>query len=708
MALCVRVHEHPHVDPHDDGRAFEAANGSGREGGSAGLRGVSGASKKRHVRKNTEPAWSPRQLCIFHCKCLPNDWSQRHSSPCVQKGTKKGIWVLGTRATMQPRDHHVDATPRTEEGMRCKGAEASATSNMSGGVLSPSSSAVHLAISEDAFGEAVKKVASPSPEGVRAGDSTRPMNGGASKAIPGDVDPLAFTCKFAGGLRADLRRRAPWYLSDWVECFSPDSRGQALASCIFLFFACLSPAVTFGMLFDEYTEGQLGVVEMILSSAISGIVYAIFAGQPLCILGATGPELAYTVVFFNICKQLDLEFLPARVWQGFWTALFTILLALFDLSALMNHVTRFTEEIFSALISLIFIIEAFLNIVALYTADDAATEGGRARAFLGTLLCLGTYGLATFCKGLKGAKSTVLTKTLRTLLANYGVIISIVAFSAFNYAFRDIESAVLQVPSEIVPTYNDSVTGKPRDWFVNPMGTHRPFPAWAIFFTMLPALGLTVLGYMDQNLTSLLINRKDHNLRKPPGYHLDLFVCGAVVYPVCALLGLPFTHAATVRSMTHLISLSTREVVQLEGGGTTSVVSKVIESRTTNLVIHVILLLSLAIAPVLVLVPRACLFGVFLFMGVGSMAGNQLFDRLFLWAVWDRSRYPAYDYVKNVSPTALHTFTLLQFGLLVLIYVLTRLPDVSVAFPFLIGALVFVRKGMRCCFTADQLHYLDS
>jgi hypothetical protein len=68
--------------------------------------------------------------------------------------------------------------------------------------------------------------------------------------------------------------------------------------------------------------------------------------------------------------------------------------------------------------------------------------------------------------------------------------------------------------------------------FVNPLGINKDFPPWAVFGTMVPALGLTFLGYMDQNLTSILINRKDHALRKPPAYHLDLFVCGAVVYPV--------------------------------------------------------------------------------------------------------------------------------------------------------------------------------
>ena len=49
-------------------------------------------------------------------------------------------------------------------------------------------------------------------------------------------------------------------------------------------------------------------------------------------------SLAYTVVFYRMCQGLELEFLPARCWEGLWTALFTTLLAIFDLSALMKHV----------------------------------------------------------------------------------------------------------------------------------------------------------------------------------------------------------------------------------------------------------------------------------------------------------------------------------------------------------------------------------
>merc|ERR1719222_363167 len=101
---------------------------------------------------------------------------------------------------------------------------------------------------------------------------------------------------------------------------------------------------------------------MILSSAISGILYATLAGQPLCILGATGPKLAYMVAFYQMCESMDVDFLTARVWMGMWCSLFVVLFAITDSSALMVYATRYTEEIFSAFISLIFIFESLIAI----------------------------------------------------------------------------------------------------------------------------------------------------------------------------------------------------------------------------------------------------------------------------------------------------------------------------------------------------------
>ena len=43
-------------------------------------------------------------------------------------------------------------------------------------------------------------------------------------------------------------------------------------------------------------------MECILSAAITGIVFALFSGQPLNILGSTGPMLVLETIIYNLCK----------------------------------------------------------------------------------------------------------------------------------------------------------------------------------------------------------------------------------------------------------------------------------------------------------------------------------------------------------------------------------------------------------------------
>lgn len=55
--------------------------------------------------------------------------------------------------------------------------------------------------------------------------------------------------------------------------------------------------------------------------------------------------------------------MPVRVWVGIWTALFIVIIVAFDLSSLVRYITRFTEECFACLIALIFIYQAFLQLI---------------------------------------------------------------------------------------------------------------------------------------------------------------------------------------------------------------------------------------------------------------------------------------------------------------------------------------------------------
>jgi len=520
---------------------------------------------------------------------------------------------------------------------------------------------------------------------------------------------LQFKKGFAGGLRRDVQRRWPYYRSDWTDAFTNGNAQQSFASICFLFFACLAPAIAFGSIYDTQTEGEMGVVECIVASGFAGVVYSILSGQPLCILGGTGPNLAYTVAFYKICKAMDIDFLTARVWQGLWCSLITIIFALTDASALMSHVTRYVEEIFSALISLIFIVEAFKAVIDTYYKRDHSA------AFLTTLLCFSTYILAMKLKSLKASK--MLNPTIRFTISNFAVTIAILVAAGVAQIWRDdVDIEWLSVPTELVPTMKLGNTGKARPWLINPFGgqglnpdgVERDLPTWAIFFTMIPGLGMALLNYLDQNLTSKLINRPTSGLRKPGGYHLDMMVLGSIIYPVVSIFGLPFPCAATVRSLTHLISLTTYEEKAIPGGGTQKVAAKVIEQRWTHFAIHLLILLSLLLSGALKYVPKGVLFGVFLFMGVTSVAGNQLFDRIFLWTRFDSRTYPRLPYVTRITTRRLHLFTFIQFICLAVLYGLKAVKQTAMVFPFFIALLVFVRKGLARYFTKEELYVLDA
>jgi len=433
---------------------------------------------------------------------------------------------------------------------------------------------------------------------------------------------------------------------------------------------------------------------MILSSAISGIVYAFFAGQPTCIMGATGPELAYTLVFFEICEIVKIDFMTARVWEALWTCLFTVLLAVSDSSAVMSKYTRFTEEIFSALISCIFIFEALMKVYKGFV--DLSFKA----ALFTAVLTFFTLWLALFFKSI--GRGSYFNKRIRKIISDFAVTFSILINTAIAYASPlclecGSDFAYLPVPDTLVPTYVDPLTNQPRPWILPLWGPDNTFPIWAVFFTAIPALGLTVLGFLDQNLTSLLINRSDHKMKKPPAYHLDLLVCGVFIYPICGFLGLPFTHAATVRSLAHLKSLTETEMQLINkddpNSGMRERPARVVEQRVSQLGIHTLMLVSLAATKYLQLLPMAVLYGVFLFMGITSMPGNELFERLELFFIWETKKMPAYSYVGKASTQRMHFFTFLQAVCLAILYGLKEAGGYAgVTFPFFIALLGPIRS----------------
>lgn len=107
-------------------------------------------------------------------------------------------------------------------------------------------------------------------------------------------------------------------------------------------------------------------------------------------------------------------------------------------------------------------------------------------------------------------------------------------------------------------------------------------------------------------------------------------------------------------------------------------------------------------------VPQPIIIGIFLYLGVSSIRGNQMFDRLYLLFVWDKSRWPAVDYATGVPTGTVVKFTVLQVVCMVALFVVSYIPGVSVIFPFLIGLLVPFRKVIvKRLFSPESLAILD-
>jgi mannitol/fructose-specific phosphotransferase system IIA component (Ntr-type) len=552
----------------------------------------------------------------------------------------------------------------------------------------------------------------------------------APAAIPGAAarEELRYTGRLCGGLLDDIRRRLPHYTSDFRDGLHP----KCIASTLFLFFACMAPAVTFGGILADLSDNYIGAIEMIAASALCGIIFALLSGQPLIILGGTGPLLIFTVILYRLCKDLlglgDL-FLEVRVWVGFWTALFLVILAVTDASCLMRFFTRFTDEIFAALISLIFVFEAIKGTLNSFRDLDVGKHHDT--ALLSLLLALGTFYVAMSLSRIR--RSRYLTHGTREFLTDFGptIALTLMTVLAMTSWMRDVPLTRLPTPSSFRPTYSvppdptsastdsqpapetpmaDSTqtretaspdTGKPRRWLVNPFLA----PVWVWFAAAGPALLLTVLVFVDQNITARLINNADHKLQKGGAYHLDLAVAGLLV-GLCPLFGFPWLIAATVRSLNHVRSLATVEEVVTPGGETREQIIHVRENRVTGLAIHLLIGLSLFLLPYLNRIPMAVLYGLFLFMGVVSMAGNQFFERLSLWLM-DSKLYPATHYIRRAPLSAIHKFTLLQLVCLIVLWVVKESP-LGILFPLFIALLVPVRLLAGRFFADEHLEALDA
>eukprot|EP00069_Balaena_mysticetus_P012688 bmy_07861T0 len=571
-----------------------------------------------------------------------------------------------------------------------------------------------------------------------------------------------------------------------------------------------------------------GVLESFLGTAVAGAAFFLMAGQPLTILSSTGPVLVFEHLLFSFSRDHSLDYLPFRLWVGIWVATFCLVLVATEASVLVRYFTRFTEEGFCALISLIFIYDAVGKMLTLtraypiqrpgspaygcqysdpggpaicygcrspvlctqsqwtsvdiyFTAHnpildqlstqdlglvnasllpppECARQGGHPRgpgchtvpdiAFFSILLFVTSFLFAMALKHVKTSRffPSMVCKMLRDFFS----VLAILLGCGLD-AFLGLAMLKLTVPREFkLCTYRllpPSIqclracggvggmrggrcgrvprlecAGEPtlpgRGWLVSLFGAN---PWWLSVAATLPALLLSILIFMDQQITGVIPNCTEYRLRVRPagslaqgtgapgwgpgspsptpedrglrsglassslphrylqkgaGFHLDL-LCVAVLMLLTSALGLPWCVSATVISLAHMDSLR-RESRACAPGEAPSFLG-IREQRPTGLAVFILTGISIFLAS---FIPMPLLYGIFLYMGVTAISSIQFTKRVQL-LLMPAKHQPDLLLLRHVPLRRVHFFTAIQLACLGLLWIIKSTPA-AIIFPLMV------------------------
>ncbi|XP_039182020.1 anion exchange protein 4 isoform X1 [Crotalus tigris] len=566
-------------------------------------------------------------------------------------------------------------------------------------------------------------------------------------------EELEKTGRLFGGLLKDIQRKAPWYGSDFSDGLSL----QCLSAILYIYLATVTNAITFGGMLGDATDNMQGVLESFLGTAFAGAFFCLFAGQPLTILSSTGPVLVFERLLFSFSKDHSLDYLEFRLWIGLWVAFFGLILVATEASYLVQYFTRFTEEGFCALISFIFIYDAVkkmlslvehypvnweykINDITLYSCTCNRTETGNSSVlnqtlfsnfssseqqsdvesgnwslltkdqciqlgghlvgnscnyvpditFMSFILFLGTLSCAMALKKFKSSR--YFPTGVRKLVGDFSIILAILIFCGIDAAL-ELETPKLIVPNTFQPT------NPKRDWLVFPFGAN---PWWIYLVSSVPAILVIILIFMDQQITAVILNRKEYKLQKGAGFHLD-FLCVSLLMIVTSFMGLPWYVSATVISLAHMDSLKKESTTSAPGEQPKFLGIR--EQRVTGLVVFILTGLSVFLAPVLKFIPMPVLYGIFFYMGISALSSIQFMERLQL-LLMPAKHQPDFIYLRHVPLCQVHLYTFIQIFCLAVLW-LIKSTAAAIIFPLMLLALVGIRKAMEYIFPLQHLSWLD-
>lgn len=419
------------------------------------------------------------------------------------------------------------------------------------------------------------------------------------------------TCKIPPpgiGIWLDLHDKLPFYWSDWKDSWDY----RVLPALLETYFSNLLPALAFAQDMFDRTDHAYGVNEVLLSSAMAGIVFGIFAGQPLCIVGVTGPISILSYTIYGIVKKWSTNYFGFMFWVCIWSMILHFILAISNAVALLQYVTTFPCDIFGLFNNIIYIQKGIQVLSRQFEFQDQGLASGFGSVVVS--LCMVVVGLI-----FKNFNQTpLLNHTIRTFISDYSTPLSVLFWSAFTHfggRLDVIKFQKLPITQSFHPT---SATRRDKSTWL----AYHPTSAHDVFIALPFGIIITLLFYFDHNVSSLMAQRYQYKLTKPASFHYDFVLLGATT-GVAGVLGIPPPNGLLPQAPLHTEALLVHDI---DGK-----VLRCVEQRFTN-TFQGLMMIGTMTRPLLIClgeIPQAVLSGLFFTMGIQGLMSNTIIRRIF-------------------------------------------------------------------------------
>ncbi|KAI3687061.1 hypothetical protein L1987_80752 [Smallanthus sonchifolius] len=334
---------------------------------------------------------------------------------------------------------------------------------------------------------------------------------------------------------------------------------RILAPTAYIFFASALPVIAFGEQLNRDTDGTLSSVETLTSTAICGIIHAIFGEQPLLILGVAEPAVIMYNYLYGFAKgrpELGKElFLAWGMFLDFYHVVCSC-----NTKCLHTHHKiykgcrgAFRNADFCAFYARGCSVQGVISEFRRPKGENNITEDYQFHWLYtnGLLAVIFSFGILITSMKSRDARSwRYSTGWLRSFIADYGVPLMVLVWTALSYAKPS------ELPSQVLRRLFCPLpweAGSLSHWTV--IKDMVKVPAVHVFTAIIPAMMIAALYVFDHSVAAQMAQQNEFNLKNPSAYHYDVLLLGLMTL-MCGLIGVPPSNGVLPQSPMHTRSLS--------------------------------------------------------------------------------------------------------------------------------------------------------